>query len=1558
MTDSLPRFRVVLYAPDRARTYDGRTRDMDGVGGGITARLSLVEALAALGHDVIAYVHCEAPVVHEGVSYVPVDDAKDITCDVLIAISTGGAMTLAPLRQARINARLRILWVQGVPKPVDIEAVGADYVVAASNFLRRVCTTEWRVPAERLFVCYNGIHQEYFRDAERESLHRDPYGIAFVGPPEKGLAACVRVVRELRKTEPRYHLDVFGGAQLWSQPPTTNIDEPGVAFKGMIGQRRLARTLFGYEYLLALQDIAEGFGMAVQEAKRAGAIAIASQVGAFGELIRHGADGYLIAGPAESSATQAAAVDLIRRLGDDPLRRARIRRRALTTPWDWQLAARTWTEHWQAFFDSALTSTASIDLADGRHRLADGAYFPTVYDRSPLPDRLGVPDPQQFLLAGYFGHGNLGDEAILSVELDEWQRARPDVVPVVASGNPAETAAAHDVRAVDERDIAALRREAARSAAVVLGGGGLFHDAHGVDESTVMTSDHSGIPECATFVALAEQAHTPLLIVGAGVGPLTTRAGHGLTRRVFDAAQSATVRDRESAAAIETLGSTTTPVVVADFAFLLPSAPAEAAHRVLRALGLSASDGRIVCVTLRPWDAEASERDAIIAAALDRVIAAHNVSIVFAPFHWTREPTGDDATAADRVRRRMTHSATARVLPAGLSPAVVQAVFAVSDAVLTARLHGVILAANAGTPFVALEHAEKIPATLRQLGLPDEGIDLATLTTDRLTARLAGALEARPRFAAAYARTLPALRAAARRAIEKSGPGVISGPDQEDRKLRPAPIFPPTPGIDSRSRSWPIPRAWRRPLREAWQARFLSRAGLAFDHFIRARRRMTGRDVAGAVAPATPGLVSIVLPVHNGGALLREALDSVLAQHYAVWQLIVVDDGSTDDSAAVARGYAARDPRVQIIQQSWQKLPAALTHGFAHARGEFLTWTSADNRLKPDAIAKLVDCLRRHPRWDVTYANLDLIGDDGLPLRDSPHFRSYQRRAGSAHISLPASTEELNTRDNNFIGAGFLYRRRVATLICDYSSFRFGLEDYDYWMRANALLTVRKADFEDAIVEYRFHGGSLTARAHALGLPAARTRLQIFDGFRRDSALWPLVWVVDPSLSVATALLQRTREAGHVICGAGDVSDVSDAGRRIDRLPTPWVPVVVISDNPRFEPSFASNATLRVIIERDDSNSSPIPSGWDLRVRIGSEMPRDWTDDDRRSLLVPDLSHLFHAIDIRARSSLSAAIESLAEAPPPASLTASIVVCAARDIPTLGDVVLSALRQDWPPDQFEVIVVNNSPGDPALGAALRRLPPQVRIIPCPIPGHSAARNAGLGAARGRYVCYLDDDAIPGEGWLAALCRAFEAHPDAGVIGGPILLEPPSPPPSAFTPGWAQFWSHFAPPFADYREVSDRSAFPWGANWAARRDVLYQIGGFRLAVGRRGQDHRGGEELVAAELAQRLGHRIGIAPDAVVRHRVDPSRFTTAHVRGTQAARHLVAQAVARDDVFEHRGGPARSLIRLLAHHVDPRVRAWPHALQDVGYRKAAQWQALRADLADFRRRFKRRARED
>ena len=77
----------------------------------------------------------------------------------------------------------------------------------------------------------------------------------------------------------------------------------------------------------------------------------------------------------------------------------------------------------------------------------------------------------------------------------------------------------------------------------------------------------------------------------------------------------------------------------------------------------------------------------------------------------------------------------------------------------------------------------------------------------------------------------------------------------------------------------------------------------------------------------------------------------------------------------------------------------------------------------------------------------------GAPLRGSDWFSTYQVPPGSEHIHLPASTAELNTWPNNFIGGAFLYRSRVAWLLGGYSVNQYTREDYDYWMQVNALLT-------------------------------------------------------------------------------------------------------------------------------------------------------------------------------------------------------------------------------------------------------------------------------------------------------------------------------------------------------------------------------------------------------------------------------------------------------------------------------------------------------------------------
>ncbi len=300
-----------------------------------------------------------------------------------------------------------------------------------------------------------------------------------------------------------------------------------------------------------------------------------------------------------------------------------------------------------------------------------------------------------------------------------------------------------------------------------------------------------------------------------------------------------------------------------------------------------------------------------------------------------------------------------------------------------------------------------------------------------------------------------------------------------------------------------------------------------FLRFRATRRGTHPTDLSSLSWPSTPGLVSVVLPAYNGAAYLRESVDSILEQTYREFELIAIDDGSTDETAAILDEYARRDPRVRVLHQEHRNLPGSLSRGFRLAGGEFLTWTSADNRMKRDFLAKMVASIRRHPSWDMIYANEDIIDEAGLPLRLSNWYEGYQDPPGSEHIHLPGDPSLLNTWPNNYVGAAFLYRARVAFLLGDYARHRFTLEDYDYWLRLNELLCLRHADFTEPVYEYRFHSGSLTAKDGELAITERRPRLMMFDDFRRDLILSPLIWILDadPDSVDATRLLAALRRS-------------------------------------------------------------------------------------------------------------------------------------------------------------------------------------------------------------------------------------------------------------------------------------------------------------------------------------------------------------------------------------------------------------------------------------------------
>ena len=673
----------------------------------------------------------------------------------------------------------------------------------------------------------------------------------------------------------------------------------------------------------------------------------------------------------------------------------------------------------------------------------------------------------------------------------------------------------------------------------------------------------------------------------------------------------------------------------------------------------------------------------------------------------------------------------------------------------------------------------------------------------------------------------------------------------------------------------------------------MSRYAFAFDLYKRARSGICPPDLRSLRLPSQEGLVSIVLPVYNGADLVVEALDSVMGQTYEDFELIVINDGSQDNSGEILDEYADKDSRIRVYHQENKKLPITLSRGFQEAKGEYLTWISHDNRLKPDFLEKMVACLQRHPGWDMIYANQDIIAEDGTPLIGTDYYRGYHWPPGSEHVHLPKDTAELNTRPNNFIGGAFLYRDRVAWLLGDYSPLRYTREDYDYWMRVNSLMTLRHADFLETVYEYRFHSDSLTYKDEELGITRDRRNLMVFDDFRRDFYLTPMTWIIEEDKTIDHAVKEISTlnscidNAGHASAHVNQFTDF-----RLPRLCLPFVYLRITSApdlTPPIPKTLPPNTTtvLFCLYPKKDLPKS-IGEDWDICLALDSEVSPVRTHNKQGWLVSNNLSAIFTAIDIRVRSQYLEQIEQEIAQNKITDCKISVIVCTHNRQEKIQDSLRSVSQQTMSLVDYEIIVVNNDPVNNEVVPVVEKIrkeyfsenPDHLRLIDCPISGLSFARNAGISEAKGEILYFLDDDATAASDTLELYWKAFNEHPNAGVIGGQIILESPESMPLIWKEGWEKYWSQFITDFSDYRVVDNWWDYPWGANWCARREVLLRVGGFRSGYGRRGNDFSGGEEIIAAILINKLGYTIAVLPQAKVIHHINVNRFSLDHLKNT------------------------------------------------------------------------------
>ncbi len=203
--------------------------------------------------------------------------------------------------------------------------------------------------------------------------------------------------------------------------------------------------------------------------------------------------------------------------------------------------------------------------------------------------------------------------------------------------------------------------------------------------------------------------------------------------------------------------------------------------------------------------------------------------------------------------------------------------------------------------------------------------------------------------------------------------------------------------------------------------------------------------------------VSIVLPVFNGEKFIKDSIESVLNQTFKDFELIIVNDCSTDSTPDIINSYAEKDSRIKIINNKTNlKLPQSLNVGFKNAKGEYYTWTSDDNIYKENAIEYMASFLDKNKNTALVSLGFDVISSDGKFLYS---------------INNNGKNPKQLLYSNN-IGACFMYRASIANLVGTYNPDTFLAEDYDYWMRIASKGDI--AYINENLYIYRTHEKSLT----------------------------------------------------------------------------------------------------------------------------------------------------------------------------------------------------------------------------------------------------------------------------------------------------------------------------------------------------------------------------------------------------------------------------------------------------------------------------------------------------
>jgi glycosyltransferase involved in cell wall biosynthesis len=219
---------------------------------------------------------------------------------------------------------------------------------------------------------------------------------------------------------------------------------------------------------------------------------------------------------------------------------------------------------------------------------------------------------------------------------------------------------------------------------------------------------------------------------------------------------------------------------------------------------------------------------------------------------------------------------------------------------------------------------------------------------------------------------------------------------------------------------------------------------------------------------ASHPIISVIIPAYNHALYIRSAVESVLAQTYPAIELIIIDDGSSDETWSILQRFSA--PNIRLLQQPNQGASATINRGLQLAQGQYLAILNSDDTYHPERLKQAFDWLQQHPSAALVGSAIEIINASGQSIGIKDAYRScppwplaqpaYSFRAGD-ELQAALLTENYWATTSNFV-----FPRWVWAAIGEFQPLRF-THDWDFALRASLLGEL--GYLSKPLLQYRVH---------------------------------------------------------------------------------------------------------------------------------------------------------------------------------------------------------------------------------------------------------------------------------------------------------------------------------------------------------------------------------------------------------------------------------------------------------------------------------------------------------